>query len=670
MENLDFIMKNIFFTGFLGFFVSINSFAAGPPTSQHVWIITEENLSYDHVIGSSACPYINGLANKYGLATAAYSEQHSSLPALMWLVAGAGSAITTNNDIDPTTMSACFKQETVLRPLIKAGYKWRAYMEGLPSPGYQDLYGGPGNNYYRRHNPLIDFTDACVGSGQEDNSVPLTQMAADFAKGYTTNYAYISPSAIDDMHSGTPAAADAWLAKYVPTILARPEFQSGGDGILFITFDEGDLYDDNSSSPTDLSGGGGHIMMLVIGPQVKPQYRSTTLYHNASILATTCAAMGLSPCPGAGATAPVMSEFFGASATTSSGVTIHSPLTGDNLVNPVPISASSKESVTVKSMQILANGKVLGTYSGTSVDQTLTLPVGSDVTLTVQDLGSDGKVIHSSSVSVNVSNTSASTDGITIYSPSNTAANNGGSLPNPILFNATAVEKESVNQMQIWDNGTKLAYVEGNGVNLSFTLSAGAHTSTIIAVDTSGTEIDHSTVSYTVAGETNGVSISSPVPGTTISGAVNVVANAVETSSVTQMQAWDNGVKLGYASGSSINQSYTLTPGSHVLTVLAQNGSSILDHGTVAYTVAGVEISSLSEGQTVSGAVTVDATAYESASVSQIQVWDNGVKLGSYSGSSITQTFSLSHGAHRIGVIAADSGGNAINKSVVNITVD
>jgi hypothetical protein len=43
--------------------------ASAVPRSNHVWIITEENHSYENVIGNSAMPYLNSLANKYALAT-------------------------------------------------------------------------------------------------------------------------------------------------------------------------------------------------------------------------------------------------------------------------------------------------------------------------------------------------------------------------------------------------------------------------------------------------------------------------------------------------------------------------------------------------------------------------------------------------------------------------
>src|SRR5215469_10539055 len=95
------------------------------PQSRHVWMITEENHSYEAVIGNPSMPYYNSLAAKYGLATQYYSEQHNSLSALMWLVAGQP---VTSND----TTTACYNLNNVGRQLISRGYKWRSYQEDLP----------------------------------------------------------------------------------------------------------------------------------------------------------------------------------------------------------------------------------------------------------------------------------------------------------------------------------------------------------------------------------------------------------------------------------------------------------------------------------------------------------------------------------------------------------
>jgi len=39
------------------------------PRSNHVFIVAEENHSYESVVGSTTMPYFNSLAHKYGLAT-------------------------------------------------------------------------------------------------------------------------------------------------------------------------------------------------------------------------------------------------------------------------------------------------------------------------------------------------------------------------------------------------------------------------------------------------------------------------------------------------------------------------------------------------------------------------------------------------------------------------
>jgi hypothetical protein len=169
----------------------------------------------------------------------------------MWFVAG--QPVTPDND----TVSCQHPEDNVVRELLKKGYSWRSYQEDLPYAGFQGLFGGTDGLYYRRHNPLIDFTDVCPGTGQDVNILPFTQMAADFENIGTVNYAWITPDVNDDAHNGTVQEADQWLQANVPAILARPEFSAGGDGILFIVWDEATLSTDNRCSATISQGCGG-----------------------------------------------------------------------------------------------------------------------------------------------------------------------------------------------------------------------------------------------------------------------------------------------------------------------------------------------------------------------------------------------------------------------------
>src|SRR5215470_3746682 len=151
---------------FFGLLLISGVVCAQVPQSRHVWMITEENHSYETVIGNSNMPYYNSLVAKYGLAKQYYAEQHNSLSALMWLVAG--QPITGN---DQTT--SCYNLDNIARHIIAHGLTWRSYQEDLPYAGFTGLRN---LDYVRRHNPIIDFTDTC-DPAQAVNSVPFTQLA-------------------------------------------------------------------------------------------------------------------------------------------------------------------------------------------------------------------------------------------------------------------------------------------------------------------------------------------------------------------------------------------------------------------------------------------------------------------------------------------------------------
>jgi hypothetical protein len=450
-------------------------------------MIAEENHSFEDVVGNAQMPYYNQLIQQYGLAAQFYSDQHSSLPALMWYVAGA--PVEPNNE----TVSCEHAEDNVVREVLAQGYTWRSYQEGLPYPGYQGLYGGAGNTYYRRHNPLIDFTDVCPGTGQDTNSVPFTQMAADFAQSNTVNFAFITPDVNDDAHNGTLQGADQWLQANVPAILARPEFSAGGDGILFIVWDESDAPGDNRCSAPMAQGCGGRVATLVLGPQVNPGYQSTITYHSENVLATVCAAMELSICPGAAQNAAPMADFFqpGSGVPPSNSVVIASPGNGASITGPVQLVASASESQAVSQLQVWDNGEKLGWFGNVlqlNVPYNLTPGVH---TTTVTDLDSTYTLLHSSSVTYTVLPTAY---GLQIASPSA----NETFATSTVQVIAQAVESVPVRQMQVWDNGVKLGWYPGSSVNQYFSLAPGQHNLSVVDLSENFQPIHQSNVTYTV----------------------------------------------------------------------------------------------------------------------------------------------------------------------------
>lgn len=463
-----------------------NSFAQTVPRSSHVWVIAEENHSYEDIVGNPQMPFYNQLIHQYGVATQFYADQHSSLPALMWFVAGA--PVEPNND----TVSCQHDEDNVVRELLKKGYDWRSYQETLPYAGFQGLYGGEGSAYYRRHNPLIDFKDVCPGTGQDKNSAPLYQMQTDFQNDKTPNFAYITPNVDEDAHNGTLKEADQWLQSNVPDILARPEFSPGGDGILFVVWDEGNLSTDNRCSATVSHGCGGRTATLVIGPRVKAGYESTVTYHNENVLKTVCAAMGLSPCPGAAQDAEPMADFFrsgGSTVAPSENIVISTPGDGATIAGAVRLVATASENQPISQTQVWDNHVKLGVY-GDKIDATYKLAPGKHTT-SVLDLNSDFKVIHEASVTYTVEKL---VDGVQIISPT----------PNETFDMSTvhvvaqATESTTVRRMEVWDNGVKLGWYAGTQVNQYFNLAAGSHTVSVLDLDSDNKVLHKSSVTYSV----------------------------------------------------------------------------------------------------------------------------------------------------------------------------
>jgi hypothetical protein len=164
---------------------------------------------------------------------------------------------------------------------------------------------------------------------------------------------------------------------------------------------------------------------------------------------------------------------------------------------------------------------------------------------------------------------------------------NGATIAGQVHLMATASESQAVNQMQVWDNGTKLGWYGGTAVDQIYNLAPGQHTTTVLDVDASGHVLHGNSVTYTVQSLTNGVQVVAPVSEETISGAtVHVVAQANESTPISQMQVWDNGVKLGWYGGSTVNTYFSLQPGLHRVTVLdLDDRYQILHQSSVTYTV-------------------------------------------------------------------------------------
>ena len=181
-------------------------------------------------------------------------------------------------------------------------------------------------------------------------------------------------------------------------------------------------------------------------------------------------------------------------------------------------------------------------------------------------------------------------------------------------------------------------------------------------------------VANSPGGPSDSVVISSPGNGTTITGAVRLIASASESQPVSQTQVWDNNVKLGVY-GTEINAIYNLSSGTHTTTVIDLDSSyKDIHHASVTYTVHaltdGVQVISPGPNEIFNqSTVHIIAHANESVAINQMQVWDNGVKLGRYLGANVNEYFNLAPGSHVVTVLDLDSSYNDLHQSSVSYSV-
>src|SRR2546429_3516738 len=141
----------------------------GVPSFNHVFIVVEENTDYASVIGSSSMPYLNGLAQQYGLATQYYADTHPSIGNYFMMTVG---KIITNDD----NYSSVVTDDNVVRRLLAAGKTWKSDAEDLPPVGYT---GGGMGNYARKHKVIPLLSGGGKDPGQKNKPVPFTQVATE-----------------------------------------------------------------------------------------------------------------------------------------------------------------------------------------------------------------------------------------------------------------------------------------------------------------------------------------------------------------------------------------------------------------------------------------------------------------------------------------------------------
>jgi hypothetical protein len=237
-------------------------------------VIVMEDKEYPSIIGTRDAPYINSLAQTYGLATEFYAVAPHGLFDYLALIGG--STFRSCPTCPVTHVSA----PNLVDQLEDAGVSWKAYMEDLPGPCFKKASY---RRYVKRHDPFLYFDSIAQDRDRCAKVVPYPELATDIARRTVPMFVWISPNMCHNSHDCSVATGDAFLSKLVPKLLRalRP------DGVLFLTWDEGLTKRGCCRYAT-----GGHIVTIVAGPGAKRGFRSDTPFDHYSILRTIEEAWG------------------------------------------------------------------------------------------------------------------------------------------------------------------------------------------------------------------------------------------------------------------------------------------------------------------------------------------------------------------------------------------
>ena len=290
------------------------------PRLRHVFVIIEENMSFDEVatLHAGEAPYLNALAQAHVRHEAYYAITHPSLGNYTALISGQ-MPIAAERRNCPLYSNCIRRGPTLADQLAAGGLTWRGYFESMPfacarPTGFWDDYH---HGYATRHNPFVYFQEIVRDEAYCDaHVVPYGKnLAADLEAG-PPNFAFIVPNTCNDGHdSGCKVGKtaletiDGWLEDNVPPIL-KFVYKNPGSALV-ITFDEAESSDDSACCKQRSAPGGGHIDFVLIAPGLEraPGYRSRVPANHYSLLRTLEDAFGLAPLGEAAHAAP-MTDLF------------------------------------------------------------------------------------------------------------------------------------------------------------------------------------------------------------------------------------------------------------------------------------------------------------------------------------------------------------------------
>ena len=566
------------------------------PSSQHVILVIDENSSFDDVMENM--PWLVSQGNANGYAANYKSDNGGSLLDYLWLASGSceGAANCTlppgmhdflcnGNDCyyPNVVLTYPITDDNIFREMNNRGISWKVYAQSYAAAGgtVTTPDNANGTSYYRRHNGATWYSDVLGNvAGSANKVVDLSQLSVDLANGNLPRYMIIVPDGNHDAHdcpvgmkgcseAQKLAAADQFLESTLSPILNTPDFQPGGDGLIFITFDEcagGSNY-----------GCGAAVYTAVIGPSVIPHTVSNMPYKHENTLRTMLDALQIPTPMGWAATAADMFDFFvpqgqkpqvviaapiSSKLAAAAGMAVNSPLT-------LQASALPGKGNNITGWYVYVDGNPVYNTGGVSaINPNLTLSNGQHTVVT-RAWDSSG-AYGDETISLNVI---AAKPAVSVLTP--TDDTNLGSPVN-VIASATPGSGHTINKWSIYVDGSDV-YDAGalNAINANLPMSLGTHNLLVRAWDTSGAHGDQSL--YLTLSSEPAVAVATPLPGANVGSPFTVQASA-SPSQGNEITGWyvylDGNPVYNTGGVNSIKTNVSASNGAHTLVVRAWDSSS------------------------------------------------------------------------------------------------
>ena len=563
------------------------------PISKHVVLVIDENTTYNDVVANM--PWLTGQGNTHGYATNYQSDNGGSLLDYLWLASGSCHskvncslpAGTHDFNCSGNDCSYPITDNNIFRELNNHGISWKVYAQSYAAaggkPSTPDNHNGTA--YYRRHNGATWYSDILNNTGGSANKiVDLSQLTTDLNNGALPRFSIIVPDGNHDAHdcpvgmsscttAQKLAAADDFLRDTLGPILATPDFQTGGDGLAIVTFDE-------CGGGTN-AGCGASVYTALIGPKVKPHTVSATPYKHENTLRTMLDALGVRRYPGAAARASDRLDFFSTNGIKPQ-VIVGDPASSSMMASPVAIQASGYPSPghSIAGWWIYVDR--VGVYHAgavSSIHPNISMHTGTH-TVVIRAWDSSGN-FGDQTLTLKVN---AIKPSVKVSAPSNDST-----VASTVNLKASATPSSGQTIAGWWIYVDRVGVYHAGAVSSiqpNISMHTGTHTVVIRAWDTSGNFGDQR-LTLNVNAIKPSVKVLTPSNDSTVASTVNLKASATPSSGQTIAGWWiyvDSKGSYNAGATNSINANLKMSKGKHRVVVRAWDSTGNYGDRTIGIT--------------------------------------------------------------------------------------